>query len=113
MSSERSREQRRLAAGCLAIAKQTSDAKVRAFLLDMAQKWLDLAELCEQEAWNQTLCVRTLRAAIGEELRMHYELPKELPHRLLALPSKYLGGAAGKSLDACRSGSRSCPKCGL
>jgi hypothetical protein len=69
----------------LAIARQTSDAKVRAFLLDMAQKWLDLAELCEQEAWNQTLRVRTLRAAIGEELRMHYELPKELPHWLLAL----------------------------
>jgi hypothetical protein len=69
----------------LAIARQTSDAKVRAFLLDMAQKWLDLAELYEQEARNQTLRVRSLRAAIGEELRMHYELPKELPHRLLAL----------------------------
>ena len=48
MSDDRSRERRRLAAESLALAKDTSDTDVRAFLLAMAQKWLDLAEQDEQ-----------------------------------------------------------------
>jgi hypothetical protein len=85
MVGDRSRERRRLAAECLAVAKQTSDFGVRASLLEMAQKWLDLAELCEHDAWNQALRLRALQAAIGKELRVHYELPQQLPRRILTL----------------------------
>jgi hypothetical protein len=85
MSSDRSRARRRLAAECLAAAKQTSDAPGRASLLEMAQQWLDLAERSEHDAWNTNLRLRALQAAIGEELRAHYELPRELPHRILTL----------------------------
>jgi hypothetical protein len=85
MSGDRSRERRRLAAECLAVAKQTSDVGVRASLLEIAQKWLDLAELCEHDAWNEKLRLRAVQAAIGKELRVHYELPQQLSHQLLAL----------------------------
>ena len=85
MPGDRSRERRRLAAQCLAVAKQTADLQVRAFLLEMAQKWIDLAELCEHDGWNEALRLRALQAAIGKELRAQYELPRELPHRILTL----------------------------
>src|ERR1700730_9122478 len=85
MSSDRSRARRQLAAECLAAAKKTSDVQVRASLVEMAQKWLDLAERCEHDAWNTNLRLRALQAAIGEELRAQYELPQELPHRILTL----------------------------
>jgi hypothetical protein len=85
MSGDRSRERRQLAAECLAAAKKTSDVQVRASLVEMAQKWLDLAERCEHDAWNTNLRLRALQAAIGEELRAQYELPQELPHRILTL----------------------------
>jgi hypothetical protein len=91
MSGDRSRERRRLAAECLEVAKRTSDAGVRASLLEMAQRWLDLAELCEHDAWNQKLRLRALQAAIGKELRVHYELPQQLPHRILALLMQLTG----------------------
>jgi hypothetical protein len=80
MSSDQSGERRRLAAACLALARQSSDLKTRVFLLDMAQKWLDLAELSEHDGWNEALRVRALQAGIGEELRTHYKLQQELPH---------------------------------
>jgi hypothetical protein len=85
MSGDRSRERRRMAAECLAIAKQTSDFRVRASLIEMAQKWLDLAERSEHDGWNEALRLRALEAAIGQELRAVYELPQRLPHRLLTL----------------------------
>jgi hypothetical protein len=85
MSGDRSRERRRLAAECLASARQTSDLRVRASLLEMAQKWIDLAELCEHDAWNESLRLRALQAAIGQELRAQYKLPQELTHRILTL----------------------------
>jgi hypothetical protein len=85
MSGDRSREGRRLAAECLALARKTSDSGVRASLLEMAQKWLELAERCEHDAWNKTLRLRALQAAIGQKLRAQYELPQELSHRMLTL----------------------------
>jgi hypothetical protein len=91
MSGDRSRERRRLAAECLEVAKRTSHAGVRASLLEMAQKWLELAELCEHDAWNQKLRLRALQAAIGKELRVHYELPQQLPHGILALLMQLTG----------------------
>jgi hypothetical protein len=85
MSGDRSRARRQLAAECLAAARQASDVRVRASLVEIAQKWLELAELCEHDAWSQPLRLRALEAAIGRELRSLYELPGELPHRLLTL----------------------------
>jgi hypothetical protein len=84
MASDRSRERRRLAAECLAGAKQAADPRVRASLLEMAQKWLDRAELCEHDGWNQALRLRALQAAIGEDLRVHYRLPQDMPHWIFA-----------------------------
>ena len=51
----------------------------------MAQKWLDLAELCEHNAWNETLRMRAIQAAIGRELQSRYELRREMPPHILAL----------------------------
>ena len=83
MAGDRSRELRRLASECLTLARQTSDLGVRASLLEMAQKRIDLAELSEHDAWNEALRLRALQAAIGEKLRAQYELPRGLPHRIL------------------------------
>ena len=85
MAGDPSRERRRLAAECLALAKQADDVRARVSLLAMAQKWLDLAELSEHDAWNQSLRLRALQAAIGKEVRALYELPQELPHGILTL----------------------------
>jgi len=74
-----------MAAECLAVAKQTADSGIRASLLEMAQKWLDLAERSQQDGWNEALRLRAIDAAIGQELRALYELPHKLPHRLLTL----------------------------
>jgi hypothetical protein len=48
---DRSQERRQFAAECLALAQRASDLKVRASLIDMAQKWLELAG-----ERNQALC---------------------------------------------------------
>jgi hypothetical protein len=85
MSDDRSRARRQRARDCLAVAKRISDVRVRASLVEMAQKWLDFAELCEHDAWSHTLRLHLLQAAIGNELREQYELPQKLPHQFLAL----------------------------
>jgi hypothetical protein len=85
MAGDRSRELRRLAAECLTLARHISDSRARAALLEIAQKRLDLAELSEHDAWNQTLRLRALQAAIGKELHALYGVPRALPHRLLTL----------------------------
>jgi hypothetical protein len=74
-----------MAAECLAAAKQTSDAGVRASLVEMAQKWLDLAKRSEHDGLNEALRLRALEAAIGQELRALYAPPRHMPHRLLTL----------------------------
>ena len=67
------------------MAKLASDAKNRAFLVQMAWKWLDLAELDEWDNWEKALRLRAVQTKIGQELQAQYELPQELPHRLLTL----------------------------
>jgi hypothetical protein len=52
-----------MAAECVAVARQTSDFGVRASLLEIAQKWLDLAERSEHEGWNEALRLRATEAA--------------------------------------------------
>jgi hypothetical protein len=74
-----------MASECLAAAKQTTDPRERTSLVDIAQKSLDLAELCEHDGYTEALRLRALEAAIGEELRALFEPPHRLPHRLLTL----------------------------
>jgi hypothetical protein len=50
-----------MAAGCLAVARQASDSGVRAALVEMAQKWLDLAERSEYDGWNESLRLQALK----------------------------------------------------
>jgi hypothetical protein len=45
VAEDRAQELRRFAAECLTLARQASDLNIRASLLDMAQKWLELS--CE------------------------------------------------------------------
>jgi hypothetical protein len=85
MSGDRSRERRQHAADRLLFAQQMADWKVRAAVLGMTQRWLDLAEPREPDALDKALRLRAIRTAIGRELRAQYELPQELPHRILAL----------------------------
>jgi hypothetical protein len=72
MLADRSRERRQHASECLALAKQASDADVRASLVEMAWKWLDLAELDEWDNWQKALAIQT---KIGQGLGAQYELP--------------------------------------
>ena len=77
--SERSHDRRRLAAECLALARQAPDPRDRAFLLDMAQKWLRLAEIGREYRLHH------LPTALGPELRAQFELSLELPSQMRAL----------------------------
>jgi hypothetical protein len=85
MSDDRARERKQHASECLTMAKQASDANSRAFLVKMAWKWLDLAELDEWDNWQKALRLRGIQTKIGQELRTQYQLPEELPHGILTL----------------------------
>jgi hypothetical protein len=85
MLSERSRERRRLAAECFALAQEAPDSNLRAHLLEMAQKWLGLAELARPQDEKEAICLRAIQKKIGKQLRVHYGLPRELTHRILCL----------------------------
>src|SRR4029077_17653724 len=85
MSVDRSLERRQHASECLAMAKQASDANIRALLVEMAWKWFDLAELDEWNNWEKAWRVCAIRTKIGRELRAQFNLPQEMPHRIRAL----------------------------
>jgi hypothetical protein len=85
MSVYRLRERRQRACECLAMAKQASDAISRAFLVEMAWKWLDLAELDEWDNWEKALRLRAIQTNIGRELRAQFDLPQGIPHLALLM----------------------------
>ena len=90
MWADRSREQseqRRLAAEFMATARLITDSNIRASILALAEKWLDLAKRGsgQPEALDRAACLRDLQITIGQQLRAQYELPQELPHQLLTL----------------------------
>jgi hypothetical protein len=60
-------------------------ANRRAFLVEMAWKWLDLAELDEWDNWEKGLRLRAIQTNIGRELRAQFHLPQGVPHPILAL----------------------------
>ena len=73
MPDNPSHKRRELAAQCLAFAEHTSDLKVRAKLVAMAQKWLDRANdefgSHELDAWGKTFYHRAIQTKIGKEFR--------------------------------------------
>jgi hypothetical protein len=85
MSADRSRERRQLAGERLIFAKQMTDWKIRACVLGMTQRGLDLADPSEPDALDKALRLRAIQTKIGKELRSRFEIPKELPHQLLTL----------------------------
>jgi hypothetical protein len=85
MAGDRSQEMRRMASECVALARQTSDPLARFSRLELAQKWIDLAELSEHDAWNDALRHRAIQAAIGLKLRDLYEVSPDLPHHMLTI----------------------------
>ena len=84
MAGDRSQQYRSLAAECIAMARQASDAQLRASFVHLAQVWIDLAELAEHDPY-QTLRHRVIEAAIGEELKRLYRLSDSIPPHLLAI----------------------------
>jgi len=85
MSGDRSRERRRLAAKRLIFAKQMDDWRIRASVLGMTQRWLDLAQPREPVASDKALRLRAIQTNIGRELRAQFDLPREMPYRILTL----------------------------
>jgi hypothetical protein len=67
------------------MAKRASDANSRAFLVETAWKWLDLAERDGWDNWQKALRLRAIQTKIGQELRSQYELPDGLPHGIVTL----------------------------
>jgi len=85
MSGDRSRERRRRAAERLIFAKQMNNWRMRASVLGMTQRWLDLAQSPEPVALDKALRLRAIQTNIGRELRAQFDLPREMPHRILTL----------------------------
>jgi hypothetical protein len=85
MSGDRSRERRRLAAERLIFAKQMDDWRIRAAVLGMTQRWLDLAQPREPVAFDKALRLRAIQTNIGRALRAQFDLPREMPYRILTL----------------------------
>jgi hypothetical protein len=67
------------------LARHTSDPLVRMSRLDMAQKWIDLAELSEHAPRNDALRQRAIQTAIGQKLRDLYVASPDLPHHMVAI----------------------------
>jgi hypothetical protein len=85
MSSDRSHERRQLAAERLVFAQQMTDWRIRAAVLGMTQRWLDLAQPCDQDAVDEALRLQAIQTDIGSRLRAHYQLQCDLSHQLLRL----------------------------
>jgi hypothetical protein len=93
------------------MAKQASDANIRASLVEMAWEWLDLAELDEWDNWQKALRLRATQKALrllaiqtkfGRELRAQYEPPEELPDPLLTLLAQLDVQQDGKGSRPCQ-----------
>jgi hypothetical protein len=96
MPSDRSHERRQIAAERLIFAKQMTDWRIRASVLGMTQRWLDLAEPGDPDAF---LRLQAIQTEIGRKLRVHYQLPCDLPHQLLALLMQLSGKQSEEHCD--------------
>jgi hypothetical protein len=82
MPDDRSEECRRLATEWLAVARQNPDPKVRVLLVEMAQTWLDRADLPDRQGDDR---YRVIQDTIGKQLRTLHRLRNDLSPHLLAL----------------------------
>jgi hypothetical protein len=62
-----------------------TDWRIRAAVLGMTQRWLDLAQPCDQDAVDEALRLQAIQTDIGSRLRAHYQLQCDLSHQLLRL----------------------------
>jgi hypothetical protein len=89
MPDDRSRDRRVLAAQCLTAAHQSVDAALRAALLGMAQRWLDLAndeyDPAAPDALQAAITAQIIQVKLGQKLRAQFDLPRDLPQSMIAL----------------------------
>ena len=83
MLDDRTRDRRKLAAGCLIAAHEIADPNLRAVLLGMAQRWLDLAngdyDPTDPDDLDMAVYRQVILAKLGQELQAQFALPHELP----------------------------------
>jgi hypothetical protein len=91
MTSDLAQQRRQLADQCLVLAKQATRAATRNSMVAMAHAFFDLAEREELNILRESLRLRALQNNIGQELRAHYELPQELPPRILTMLMQLTG----------------------
>jgi hypothetical protein len=92
---------RRLASECLALARQTPDPLVRISRLDMAQKWIDLAELSEHTRGTAPSACELFKRRSGK-LRDLYNASPDVPHHMLTILMQ-LNADQPASLEEARS----------
>ena len=100
MPDELPRKIRELAAECLAVAQHITDINIRASLLGMAQRWLERAELRTHQTDEADF--QAIQMEIGKELRLLYDLPEEIPYRILVLLmqlNEQQDGRSGATVD--------------
>ena len=89
MPDDRSRDRRVLAAQCLMAAHQSADAALRAALLGMAQRWLDLANdeynPVRPNDLDAAIYWQIIQIKLGRELQSLFKVSRELPVQMMAL----------------------------
>ena len=81
------------------MARQYADAESRSHLIDIAQRWLELAEHAERDLAKHYLRCRSIEAVIGEELRRLYEPAPYMPPQLSTLLSRLDGREYAGAVD--------------
>jgi hypothetical protein len=77
------REQRQFAVDLMATARLITDPRIRATIVALADKWLNIAAGPDFSSRKEHLLA--LQAEIGQELRNAYSVPGELSSRFLVL----------------------------
>jgi len=89
MPTDRSSDRRVLAAQCLTAAHQSADAALRATLLGMAQRWLDLAngeyDPAGPNDWDPAIYRQIILLKLGRELQGLFKPSRDLPEQMTAL----------------------------
>jgi hypothetical protein len=96
MTGDRSQGYRRYAAECLTLAQRATDDRVRASLLAMSERWLELARRREQSASGG----HVIRAAIGRELNTLWQVSHCLPPHMLALLAELTAAQENNGYDS-------------
>ena len=86
---DRARERRKLAAERLSTARQTPNASLRAILVGITQRWLDLANHeynpADPDYWDRAVHQQVIRTRLGRPLQIEFKLDREIPEPMSAL----------------------------